>query len=177
MDIVLESFCDTLRGTSSQDPREVLTKYGPQLNKILGERTGKIVERVKADGAKFLQDFMDKNEGSIKTDSGLLYHSSRDGQGTQPTLANTVEVHYHGTLTDGTVFDSSVDRGQTISFPLGGVIKVCKNTHTRHWRCPSLPLAIFNTNNLFCFPIFDLGMARRPIHDERRWKGYLDYPF
>ena len=38
-------------------------------------------------------------------------------------MDSTVEVHYHGTLTDGTVFDSSVDRGQTISFPLGGVIK------------------------------------------------------
>jgi FKBP-type peptidyl-prolyl cis-trans isomerase len=47
----------------------------------------------------------------------------KEGTGKQPTLQNTVEVHYHGTLPDGTVFDSSVDRGQTISFALGAVIK------------------------------------------------------
>jgi FKBP-type peptidyl-prolyl cis-trans isomerase len=47
----------------------------------------------------------------------------KEGTGASPTLTSTVEVHYHGTLTDGTVFDSSVDRGQTISLPLNGVIK------------------------------------------------------
>jgi FKBP-type peptidyl-prolyl cis-trans isomerase len=47
----------------------------------------------------------------------------KEGTGAQPELTSTVEVHYHGTLTDGSVFDSSVDRGQTISFPLNGVIK------------------------------------------------------
>ena len=47
----------------------------------------------------------------------------REGTGASPSTSNTVEVHYHGTLTDGTVFDSSVERGQTIVFPLGGVIK------------------------------------------------------
>ena len=45
------------------------------------------------------------------------------GTGASPTIDSTVEVHYHGQLTDGTVFDSSVQRGQTISFPLGNVIK------------------------------------------------------
>eukprot|EP00934_Nitzschia_sp_Nitz4_P004397 Nitzschia sp. Nitz4//scaffold53_size117307//82305//83391//NITZ4_003778-RA/size117307-augustus-gene-0.99-mRNA-1//-1//CDS//3329554229//4387//frame0 len=123
LDIVLDAFCETLKGTSKQDPRFVLTTYGPELNKILTERTGKIVERVKKDGAEFLQGYLDSNEGAVKTESGLLFHSTVDGEGKQPALTNTVEVHYHGTLTDGTVFDSSVDRGQTISFPLGGVIK------------------------------------------------------
>ena len=55
--------------------------------------------------------------------SGLVYLPTREGTGASPAVDSTVEVHYHGTLTDGTVFDSSVDRGQTISFPLGGVIK------------------------------------------------------
>ena len=53
----------------------------------------------------------------------MVYCSMMEGKGIQPTVENTVEVHYHGTLIDGTVFDSSVDRGQTISFPLTGVIK------------------------------------------------------
>lgn len=123
LEIVLEAFCDNLKGTNTQDARAVLTKYGPKLNQILGERTENIVERVKKDGAEFIENFLDCNEEAVKTDSGLVYYPMKEGDGQQPTLSNTVEVHYHGTLTDGTVFDSSVDRGQTISFPLGGVIK------------------------------------------------------
>ena len=123
LDIVLEAFCENLKGTATLDERVVLTKYGQQLNKILGDRTESIVDKVKKDGDEFIANFMDCNEEAVKTDSGLIYYEMTAGEGAQPELANTVEVHYHGTLTDGTVFDSSVDRGQTISFPLGGVIK------------------------------------------------------
>jgi FKBP-type peptidyl-prolyl cis-trans isomerase len=112
-----------LRGTNAQDPRDVLTTYGQKLNEILGERTSKVVDRVKKDGTEYIENFLDCNEEAVKTDSGLVYYSMKDGTGASPTLANQVEVHYHGTLTDGTVFDSSVERGQTISFALGGVIK------------------------------------------------------
>lgn len=123
MEIVLEAFCDTLRGTATQDSRSILVKYGNTLNKILQERTSNIVDRVKKDGEDFLQNFLDCNEEAVKTDSGMVYCPMTEGDGKQPTVTNTVEVHYHGTLTDGTVFDSSVDRGQTISFPLNAVIK------------------------------------------------------
>ena len=122
LDIVLEAFSDTLKGTNL-DPRIILTTYGQQLNKILSERTDQIVDRVKKDGEEFLANFLDCNEEAVKTDSGLVYYEMTEGTGKSPELSNTVEVHYHGTLTDGTVFDSSVDRGQTISFPLGGVIR------------------------------------------------------
>ena len=97
--------------------------YGPALNVILQERSAGIMDRVKAEGEEFVKGFMDCTEEAIKTDSGLVYYSMKEGEGAQPEKSNTVEVHYHGTLIDGTVFDSSVDRGQTISFPLGGVIK------------------------------------------------------
>jgi FKBP-type peptidyl-prolyl cis-trans isomerase len=60
--------------------------------------------------------------GVTVTDSGLQYEVLRAGTGTKPSADQTVEVHYHGTLVDGTVFDSSVQRGQTISFPVTGVI-------------------------------------------------------
>lgn len=123
LDVVLEAFCDNLKGTATQDERTVLTKYGKQLNAILQERTSNIVDRVKKDGEEFIASFLDCNEEAVKTDSGLIYYEMKKGEGKQPELSNTVEVHYHGTLTDGTVFDSSVDRGQTIKFPLGGVIK------------------------------------------------------
>jgi len=123
LDIVLEAFCDNLKGTCPQDPRLVLATYGQQLNKILQERQDKIVDRVKADGEDFIRNFLDCNEEAIKTDSGLVFYEMVKGTGKSPELTSTVEVHYHGTLTDGTVFDSSVERGQTISFPLNGVIK------------------------------------------------------
>jgi len=123
LDIVLEAFADTLRGTSTTDERMVLMKYGQDLNKILQDRTANIVDRVKKDGQEYIDNFLDCNEEAVKTDSGLIYYSMVEGAGAQPTTSNTVEVHYHGTLTDGTVFDSSVDRGQTISFPLSGVIR------------------------------------------------------
>jgi peptidylprolyl isomerase len=57
------------------------------------------------------------------TSSGLKYQVLKKGSGTKsPKATDTVKVHYHGTLLDGTVFDSSVERGQPISFPLNGVI-------------------------------------------------------
>jgi FKBP-type peptidyl-prolyl cis-trans isomerase len=123
LDVVLEAFCENLRGTNTQDARVVLTRYGQQLNTILQERTAGIVDRVKKDGDDFVKNFLECNEEAVQTESGLVYYEMTAGEGAQPTLSSTVEVHYHGSLTDGTVFDSSVDRGQTISFPLGGVIK------------------------------------------------------
>jgi FKBP-type peptidyl-prolyl cis-trans isomerase len=63
-----------------------------------------------------------KNEMKT-TPSGLKYQVLKQGTGTvSPKATDTVNVHYHGTLLDGTVFDSSVERGQPISFPLNGVI-------------------------------------------------------
>lgn len=69
--------------------------------------------------------YLEKNKarpGVVVTSSGLQYEVLRAGEGAKPTAAQTVEVHYHGTLIDGTVFDSSVQRGQPISFPVTGVI-------------------------------------------------------
>lgn len=73
------------------------------------------------------QEFLEKNktvEGVQSTESGLQYQFLNKGDGTQhPTANDKVKVHYHGTLIDGTVFDSSVNRGQPISFGLNQVIK------------------------------------------------------
>lgn len=73
-------------------------------------------------GRAFLTDNAAK-EGVHSLDSGMQYLVLQKGEGTQhPTKSSNVEVHYHGTLIDGTVFDSSVDRGKTISFGLNQVI-------------------------------------------------------
>lgn len=78
---------------------------------------------VKEEGVKFLEENKGK-EGVVTTDSGLQYIVLKEGSGETPDgPAANVEVHYHGTTPDGTVFDSSVDRGKSISFPLNGVIK------------------------------------------------------
>jgi FKBP-type peptidyl-prolyl cis-trans isomerase FklB len=64
-----------------------------------------------------------KKEGVKTTASGLQYKVIKSGTGASPKLTDTVKVHYHGTLINGTVFDSSVERGQSISFPVNRVIK------------------------------------------------------
>ena len=74
-------------------------------------------------GHDFLAQNM-TNEGVVTTESGLQYKVLNAGTGNEhPTANDQVKVHYHGTLTDGTVFDSSVARGQPISFGLNQVIK------------------------------------------------------
>jgi len=74
-----------------------------------------------AAGAEFLAENA-KKEGVTITESGLHYEVITMGEGPIPTAASTVSVHYHGMLTDGTVFDSSVERGVPTEFPVGGVI-------------------------------------------------------
>ena len=72
-------------------------------------------------GEAYLEENKNK-EGVTVTDSGLQYKVVKSGEGVTPTATQTVEVHYEGTLIDGTVFDSSYQRGQTTSFPVNGVI-------------------------------------------------------
>ena len=71
-------------------------------------------------------DFLEANKqkpGVVKLPSGLQYEVIHNGEGPKPLATNKVTCHYHGTLIDGTVFDSSVKRGQPATFPLNGVIK------------------------------------------------------
>jgi FKBP-type peptidyl-prolyl cis-trans isomerase FklB len=74
-----------------------------------------------AEGAAYLAE-NSKKEGVITTDSGLQYKSVVTGDGAKPAKSDRVKVHYRGTLIDGTVFDSSYDRGEPIVFPVTGVI-------------------------------------------------------
>lgn len=71
------------------------------------------------------KDFLDANgkkEGIVTTASGLQYEVLVEGTGEMPKLTDKVKTHYHGTKLDGSVFDSSVQRGEPISFPVNGVI-------------------------------------------------------
>ena len=76
-----------------------------------------------AAGADAYLDEMAAEEGAVTTPSGLVYRELAAGEGASPTLASVVRAHYHGTLADGTVFDSSVQRGEPLVIPLSRVIK------------------------------------------------------
>lgn len=76
----------------------------------------------KAEGVKFLEANK-AAKGVQVTESGLQYIVLKEGKGEKPAETSTVKVHYHGTLIDGTVFDSSVDRGTPAEFPVNRVIK------------------------------------------------------
>ena len=96
--------------------------YQQKIQGLFKDRMDKASATEKQSGIAFLEKFS-KEEGAKKTESGLAYKVMKEGTGATPGAEDTVEVHYHGTLMDGTVFDSSVERGQTISFPLNRVIK------------------------------------------------------
>ncbi|MDA3911079.1 MAG: FKBP-type peptidyl-prolyl cis-trans isomerase [Bacteroidales bacterium] len=95
-------------------------------NRIVGEfmqeaaksgNAGKITE-----GEAFLKENAKRDEVTV-TNSGLQYEILTEGNGKIPIAENVVKTHYHGTLLDGTVFDSSVERGKPAEFPVNGVIK------------------------------------------------------
>ncbi len=109
---------------------DVLTKQQPKisyqeaqqvLNQFFQELEAKVAGAAKADGEKFLAENA-KREGVKVTASGLQYEILEPSLGQKPKATDTVRVHYEGTLIDGTVFDSSYRRGESITFPLNGVI-------------------------------------------------------
>jgi FKBP-type peptidyl-prolyl cis-trans isomerase FkpA len=95
--------------------------YGPKIQEFASARASAGAAAEKEASAAFLAK-MAKEPGAERSASGVIYIPETVGTGPSPTPDDTVRVHYHGTLRDGTVFDSSVDRGEPISFPLSGVI-------------------------------------------------------
>ena len=111
--------------------KDVLEKNQPQisyqeaqtvLNKFFSELEEKLVGEAKASGETFLAENA-KREGVKVTDSGLQYEVLEETIGQKPKATDKVRVHYEGTLIDGTVFDSSYKRGESITFGLNQVIK------------------------------------------------------
>lgn len=92
------------------------------VQKTMSEKAALQSAGVKEEGEKFLAENKNK-PGIITTPSGLQYEVIQMGTGKKPSLQDKVKTHYHGTLINGKVFDSSVQRGEPISFPVNGVIK------------------------------------------------------
>lgn len=109
-------------GVTGAKPQIELSEWQGKIGELARGRMAKASEKEKEAGKAYLDEAA-KKPGAKRTESGLVYIEKQAGTGAQPTTANTVKVHYHGTLTNGEVFDSSVERGQPAEFPLGGVVK------------------------------------------------------
>jgi len=125
-----EGFCveSVLAGFTDAVNNKELQVEGADINnafRVIQERVKATEEaqaaELGAEGQKFLEDNAKRAEVTV-LESGLQYEILTEGTGEKPSAASTVRTHYHGTLTDGTVFDSSVDRGEPAEFPVNGVI-------------------------------------------------------
>jgi len=115
---LMDSFNQAELAVSQVDIEEAFK----HITEIMQAKQAEQAKDVIAEGEVFLKQNADK-EGVMITDSGLQYEVITEGSGEKPVATSTVRTHYHGMLTDGTVFDSSVDRGQPAEFAVNGVIK------------------------------------------------------
>ncbi len=119
-EVFKEGFLAGMNGTNKFSKEQMETIF-QELNQMIQAKQNAGSDVEKAIGKKFLDENKTK-EGVITTASGLQYKVVTMGTGAKPTATDVVKVHYHGTTIDGTVFDSSVQRGEPISFPLNQVI-------------------------------------------------------
>jgi FKBP-type peptidyl-prolyl cis-trans isomerase len=119
IELVMKGFAD---GAAGKKPLVEADQYRGKLQEILQQRAQAGAAEEKEKGKAFLEK-MAKEKGAEKTDSGLVYIEVKPGTGESPKADSKVKVHYTGTTIDGTVFDSSVQRGEPVTFPLNGVIR------------------------------------------------------
>jgi FKBP-type peptidyl-prolyl cis-trans isomerase FkpA len=119
LEVVKEGLSD---GVLNKKPKVELEQYSSKIQQLAQERA----KTVAAEEKKKSESFLEKaaaEKGAKKTSSGLVYIEIKPGTGAQPKATDKVKVNYTGKLIDGTVFDSSVERGKPAEFPLNGVIK------------------------------------------------------
>ena len=117
-DAIAQAFTDVFEGNDLKISEQ-------ESNVILQDFFGKLAKKAQSANVEAGQKFLSENakrNGVVTTKSGLQYEVLVEGTGVSPKENDKVTVHYHGTLIDGTVFDSSVDRGKPATFPVNGVI-------------------------------------------------------
>lgn len=121
-DLDIESFTDAVKCVfERKEPAMPVEEAHKLINEYLQKLQSELEARAKEEGVKFLAE--NKKKAEVKeTASGLQYVVEKEGTGAQPGATDEVTVHYTGKLLDGTVFDSSVNRGEPATFPLNRVI-------------------------------------------------------
>jgi FKBP-type peptidyl-prolyl cis-trans isomerase FklB len=118
LDIIKQGMNSAIKGDSlmltSDQSQSVIQSYMASKQKMKGDANMEAAKKFLAENKK--------KQGVVELPDGLQYIVEKEGTGPKPTANDTVKVHYHGTLIDGTVFDSSVDRGEPAEFPVSAVI-------------------------------------------------------
>jgi FKBP-type peptidyl-prolyl cis-trans isomerase FklB len=118
---VAQGVLDSLNGVEMPYSNEQMQDAFQEINARMQAQEAEQSKDLAGAGEAFLAENA-KKDGVTVTASGLQYEVITQGTGAIPTATSKVKTHYHGTLIDGTVFDSSVNRGQPIDFPVNGVI-------------------------------------------------------
>lgn len=129
IDLDIDTFATGVRHGSTGDQRlmsdeeivAAMQKFQEQETAKYEAQMAELSAANQAESEAYLAENAGK-EGVVTTESGLQYRIIEEGEGAAPGLTDTVEVHYRGTLIDGTEFDSSYARGEPVSFPVNGVI-------------------------------------------------------
>ena len=119
---VFEGMKDAYTGGEFQVEIPAIQAAFEEINAEITQRREEEAKVLAAEGESFLAENAKRAEVTV-TASGLQYEVLTTGEGENPTAESTVRTHYHGTLINGDVFDSSYDRGEPAEFPVGGVIK------------------------------------------------------
>lgn len=123
IDAVLAGLADSLNGAPSAVEHSALQEAFNEMHQRIQAKEAERAKELSAEGEKFLAENGQREEVTV-TESGLQYEVlvAGDANAEKPGPASTVKTHYHGMLLDGSVFDSSVERGEPIEFPVNGVI-------------------------------------------------------
>jgi FKBP-type peptidyl-prolyl cis-trans isomerase FkpA len=141
-------------GVLKKDPKVPLSEWGPRIQGLQASRLAVVAAAERKSGEAFLAKAA-AEKGATKTASGLIITMLTTGTGPAPKASDTVKVHYQGTLADGTVFDSSVQRGEPITLPLAGGIIKC-------WSEGVPLMKVGGKSRLVCPPDLAYGDQGRP---------------
>ena len=119
LDIVKAGVTDAVNNAK---PQVELETYGPKVQELHTARAALAADETKKKGEEFAANVA-KEKDTMKTASGIVIRTIKAGTGPSPAATDVVKVHYEGKLIDGTVFDSSVERGEPVEFPLNGVVR------------------------------------------------------
>lgn len=125
MDALFQGIEDIIKGQERKITQEEFQGLMTAFQKKMQAHGQKMQEEAAGNNKKAGEDFLANNkdkDGIVTLDSGLQYEVISEGDGSKPVATDTVSVHYTGTLLDGTVFDSSVQRGEPAKFPVNQVI-------------------------------------------------------